>query len=218
MVGRTRRQGAGFEDARNDVVKTARTRDNDRRDYAGETTDTIREYLTAIGQHPLLEKSDEIRLGLAVERRMELKQRREEFTKENGFAPSTTDLVFEIYMALADSRDTLLTFAGVLGEDAPGYELSEDATISAALAIREVRDALDLPMDAATKSSLALALDVKDTDAVAKVAAISRLRWLLPLEVIEALDDGHGGWPVGRSDSTGRGLVEDDRRCGPGRG
>jgi len=193
MVGRTRRQGAGFEDARNDVVKTARTRDNDRRDYAGETTDTIREYLTAIGQHPLLEKSDEIRLGLAVERRMELKQRREEFTKENGFAPSTTDLVFEIYMALADSQDTLLTFAGVLGEDAAGYELSEDATISAALAIREVRDALDLPMDAATKSALALALDVKDTDAVAKVAAISRLRWLLPLEVIEALDDGLKG-------------------------
>ena len=193
MAGRTRRQGAGFEDARNDVVKTARTRDNDRRDYAGETTDTIREYLTAIGQHPLLEKSDEIRLGLAVERRMELKQRREEFTKGNGFAPSTTDLVFEIYMALADSRDALLTFAGVLGEDAPGYELSEDATISAALAIREVRDALDLPMDAATKSALALALDVKDTDAVAKVAAISRLRWLLPLQVIEALDDGLEG-------------------------
>ena len=184
MAGRTEKQGAGFEDARNDVVKTARTRNTERRDYAGETTDTIREYLTAIGQHPLLDKSDEIRLGLAVERRMELKQRREEFAKENGFAPSTADLVFEIYMALAGSRDTLLTFAGVLG-----YELGEDTTISAALAIRAVRDALDLPMGAATKSSLALALDVKDADAVAKVAAISRLRWLLPLEVIEALDD-----------------------------
>ena len=189
MEGRTGTQGAGFEDARNDVVKTARTRtrNTDRRDYAGETTDTIREYLTAIGQHPLLDKSDEIRLGLAVERRMELKQRREEFAKENGFVPSTADLVFEIYMALLGSRDTLLTFAGVLG-----YELSEDTTVSAALAIREVRDALDLPMDAATKSELALALDVKDADAVAKVAAISRLRWLLPLEVIEALDRGVG--------------------------
>ena len=188
MAGRTERQGAGFEDARNDVVKTARTRNNDRRDYAGETTDTIREYLTAIGQHPLLEKSDEIRLGLAVERRMELKQRREEFAKENGFAPSTADLVFEIYMALTGSRDTLLTFASVLG-----YELTEDTTTSAALAIHEVRDALDLPMAAAIKSELALALDVKDADAVAKVAAISRLRWLLPLEVIEALDDGIEG-------------------------
>ena len=193
MAGRTRRQGAGFKDARNDVVKTARTRKNDRQDYAGETTDTIREYLTAIGQHPLLEKSDEVRLGLAVERRMELKQRREEFAKENGFAPSTTDLVFEIYIALAGSRDTLRTFAGVLGADALGYELSDDSTISTALAIREVRDALDLPMDAATKSALALALDVKDADAVAKVASISRLRWLLPFEVIEALDDGLEG-------------------------
>ena len=188
MVGRTERQGAGFKDARNDVVKAARTRNTDRRDYAGETTDTIREYLTAIGQHPLLDKSDEIRLGLAVERRMELKQRREEFAKENGFAPSTADLALEIYMALVEKRDTLLTFAGVLG-----YELSEDATTSDALAIREVRDALDMPMDAATKSEMALALDVKDADAVAKVAAISRLRWLLPLEVLETLDGGVEG-------------------------
>ena len=193
MEGRTETQGAGFVDARNDVVKTARTKDNDRRDYAGETTDTIREYLTAIGQHPLLEKSDEVRLGLAVERRMELKQRREEFAKENGFAPSTTDLVFEIYMALLGNRGTLLKFAGVIGADVVGYELSDDATTSAALAIREVRDALDLPMDAATKSAVALALDVTDAEAVAKVAAISRLRWLLPLEVIETLDDGVAG-------------------------
>ena len=188
MEGRTETKGAGFVDARNDVVKTARTRDNDRRDYAGETTDTIREYLTAIGQHPLLEKSDEVRLGLAVERRMELKQRREEFAKENGFAPSTTDLVFEIYLALLGNRGTLLKFAGVIG-----YELSDDATTSAALAIREVRDALDLPMDAATKSAVAVALDATEAEAVAKVAAISRLRWLLPLEVIEALDDGIEG-------------------------
>ncbi len=193
MEGRTETKGAGFVDARNDVVKTARTRDNDRRDYAGETTDTIREYLTAIGQHPLLEKSDEVRLGLAVERRMELKQRREEFAKENGFAPSTTDLVFEIYMALLGNRDTLLKFAGVIGADVLGYELSDDATTSAALAIGEVRDALDLPMGAATKSAVALALDATEAEAVAKVAAISRLRWLLPLEVIEALDEGIEG-------------------------
>ena len=188
MEGRTETQGAGFKDARNDVVKAARARDNDRRDYAGETTDTIREYLTAIGQHPLLDKSDEVRLGLAVERRMELKQRREDFAKENGFAPSTEDLAFEIYMALLGNRDTLLTFAGALG-----HELSEDATVSEALAVAEIRDALDLPMGAAIKSATAMALEVKEADAVAKVAAISRLRWLLPLEVIEALDGGMEG-------------------------
>ncbi len=190
MEGRTETPGAGFEDARNDVVKTVRTINNDGRDYAGETTDTIREYLTAIGQHPLLDKSDEIRLGLAVERRMELKQRREEFAKENGFVPSTSDLVFEIYMALLGSRDTLITFADVLGASELGYELRNDASISDVLEIRKVRDALDLPMDAATKSELALTLDVKEADAVAKIAAISRLRWLLPLEVIGVLDEG----------------------------
>lgn len=96
-------------------------------------------------------------------------------------------------MALLGNRGTLLKFAGVIGADVVGYELSDDATTSAALAIREVRDALDLPMDAATKSAVALALDVTDAEAVAKVAAISRLRWLLPLEVIETLDDGVAG-------------------------
>ena len=53
-------------------MMTTQKKENRVRDFAGETTDTIREYLTAIGQHPLLEKADEIRLGLAVERRMEL--------------------------------------------------------------------------------------------------------------------------------------------------
>ncbi len=183
MEGRTEQSGAGFRDAGNEIVKTAQKRDNKPRDFAGETTDTIREYLTAIGQHPLLDKSDEIRLGLAVERRMELKQRRESFSDENGFEPSTTELVFDIYMALRECRRTLLTFAGVLG-----YELAETATISDTLAIVEVRDALDQPMNAATKAAMATALDVKDADAVAQVAAISRLRWLLPLDVIAVLD------------------------------
>ena len=183
MKGRAELKGAGFGNAGNQVAKTARKRNDDTRDYAGETTDTIREYLTAIGQHPLLEKSDEIRLGLAVERRMELKQRREIFSEEYGFQPSATELAFDIYMALRERLPTLLTFASVLG-----FEMDEGATVSDALAIAEVRDALDLPMDAAVKSATALALDVKEAEAVAQVAAISRLRWLLPLEVIEALD------------------------------
>ena len=48
-------------------MMTAQKNEKRVRDFAGETTDTIREYLTAIGQHPLLEKADEIRLGLAVD-------------------------------------------------------------------------------------------------------------------------------------------------------
>ena len=146
MKGRAELKGAGFGNAGNQVAKTARKRNDDTRDYAGETTDTIREYLTAIGQHPLLEKSDEIRLGLAVERRMELKQRRESFSEEYGFQPSATELVFDIYMALRERLPTLLTF--------PAYWASRwtpGATVSDALAVAEVRDALDLPMDAATK-------------------------------------------------------------------
>ena len=183
MENRTERTGAGFRNAKSDVTKTAQTRKTDTRNYAGETTDSIREYLTAIGQHPLLDKSDEIRLGLAVERRMELKQRRENFAKEYGFQPSSMDLATDIYMALLGCRETLITFAGVLG-----HELRSDASVSEALSIAEVRNALDLPMNSATKMATAQALDVSDTDAVAQIAAISRLRWLLPLEVIANLE------------------------------
>ncbi|MCY3544591.1 MAG: hypothetical protein OXH22_11215, partial [Chloroflexi bacterium] len=171
------------------VTNTAqKTKNRQPREVSGDTTDTIREYLTAIGQHPLLDKSDEVRLGLAVERRMELKQRREAFNDEYGSLPSTTDLVFDIYMALRERRPTLLKFAGVLG-----FELPTNTTISDALAIDEIRDALDLPMNADTKTRMAQALDVKDNDAVSHVAAISKLRWLLPLDVIAMLDSEPDG-------------------------
>ncbi len=171
------------------VTNTAqKTKNRQPREVSGDTTDTIREYLTAIGQHPLLDKSDEVRLGLAVERRMELKQRREAFNDEYGSLPSTTDLVFDIYMALRERRPTLLKFAGVLG-----FELPTNTTISDALAIDEIRDALDLPMNADAKTEMAQALEVKDNDAVSHVAAISKLRWLLPLDVIGMLDSEPDG-------------------------
>ena len=191
MESRTGQVGAGFKDSRSDVTKTARTKESDARNYAGGTTDSIREYLTAIGQHPLLDKSDEIRLGLAVERRMELRQRRESFAKEYGLQPSTSDLAADIYLALLGCRETLVAFAGVLG-----HQLAPDASVSESLSIGDVRDALDVPMTAATKSATAVALDVSEADAVAQIGAISRLRWLLPLDVIAGLgDEMNGGKP-----------------------
>lgn len=171
------------------ITNTAQKANNRQpREVSGDTTDTIREYLTAIGQHPLLDKSDEVRLGLAVERRMELKQRRENFKDEHGFLPSTTELVFDIYMALRERHPTLLKFAAVLG-----FELPAGSAISDALAIDEIRDALDLPMSTDTKAQMAQALDVKDNDAVSHVAAISKLRWLLPLDLIGTLDSEPDG-------------------------
>ncbi len=184
MEDRTELTGAGFGDARDKVAKTAQIKENDNRNFAGETTDTIREYLTAIGQHPLLSKADEIRLGLAVERRMELKQRRQAFEEEHGYPPSTAELVADIYRALSDYRFTLLTFAALLD-----HELNENATLSEVLAISEVRDALDMPMDADIKSGMAVALEAKDADAASHVGTISKLRWLLPLQVIAILED-----------------------------
>ena len=184
MEDRTELTGAGFGDARDQVAKTAQIKGNDTRDFAGETTDTIREYLTAIGQHPLLSKSDEIRLGLAVERRMELKQRRQSFEEEHGYPPSTAELAAEIFRGLIDCRFKLLIFTALLD-----HELTEDATLSEVLAISAVRDALDMPMDADIKSGMAIALETKDGDAASLVGSISKLRWLLPLPVIAMLED-----------------------------
>ena len=164
-------------------MMTTQRKENRVRDFAGETTDTIREYLTAIGQHPLLEKADEVRLGLAVERRMELMRRRENFAEEYGYQASTVELALDIYMGLRELRRALLTVAGELG-----FDLGEGATISEALAIAEVRDALDLPMGAGLKAAVADALEIKEADAVAQIGTISKLRWLLPLEVIGELD------------------------------
>ena len=187
MEDRTELTGAGFGDAGNQVAETAQVEEKDTRDFAGETTDTIREYLTAIGRHPLLGKADEIRLGLAVERRMELKQRRQALEEENGYSPSTAELAADIYRALSDCRFTLLTFAALLDN-----ELDEDATLSDVLAISEIRDALDMPMADKIKSGMALALETRDADAASHVGTISKLRWLLPLQVIAILDDDAG--------------------------
>ncbi len=183
MESRSEISRAGLGNAENQTAKPAPTKNNDARDNAGDGTDTIREYLTAIGQHPLLAQADEIRLGLAVERRMELKQRRASLADELGHEASTLQLVTAIYRALSGYRRALRTFAGVLGCEQAG-----DAAISDILAIPAVSEAVDLPINAATKSKLATALETEESDAIAQVAAISRLRWLMPPAAIAALD------------------------------
>ena len=188
VKSRSEMSGAGLGNAVNQAAKPAPSKNNDARDSVGDSTDTIREYLTAIGQHPLLAKADEVRLGLAVERRMELKQRRESLKDELGHEASTLRLAADIYGSLSGYRGTLRTFAGLLGCEAAG-----DASMSDMLAVAAVSEAVDLPMNAAMKSELAMALETEESDAVARVAAVSRLSRLLPPSVIALLDGAAGG-------------------------
>lgn len=173
----------GYGDAENALSRPMRSQGNDAPAYATDNTDPVRDYLTAIGQHPLLAQPEEVELGLAVERRMELARRRESLSEELARAPSPAELAADAYMALREQRGALVALA-----DAIGCEFAQDASIGEMLAHQPLADAVDQPLTAATKAGLANALGQSDSDAAAQVAELSRLRWLLPPDVIGRLD------------------------------
>lgn len=152
---------------------------------AGETTDAVREYLSAIGQHRLLTQQEEVTLGLAVERRMLLMQRRESLAAQLGRPPAPAELAADVYLALTEYADTLASLADVLGFG----EFAAGAAISDMMAHPELAEAVDLPLNAAVKTALAEALQLDDSAAAEQVARISRLHWLLPPDAIRRLDD-----------------------------
>ena len=183
----------GYGDAENALPRHATAQGNDATAYATDNTDPVRDYLTAIGQHRLLAQPEEVELGLAVERRMELMRRRESVSEELMRAPSPAEIAADAYVALREQRGALAALAGALG-----CEFAQDAPISEMLAHQTLADAVDQPLTAATKAGLANALGQPEADAAAQVAELSRLRWLLPPDVIGRLDAGL------RPDASGR--------------
>ncbi len=69
-----------------------------------EPPDNVREYLQAIGQHPLLTVSEEVELGLAVERWVQLKALRQRFRKEHEREPTPAELGALTYLELAEKE------------------------------------------------------------------------------------------------------------------
>lgn len=187
----------GYGDAENALMRPARSQGNDAPAYATDNTDPVRDYLTAIGQHRLLAQPEEVELGLAVERRMELMRRRESLSAEPAGAPSAAEIAADAYVALRDKRGALAALA-----DAIGCEFAQDATVSEMLAHQALADAVDQPLTAATKAGLANALGQPDADAAAQVAELSRLRWLLPPDVIGRLDAGLRPAASGRAEAA----------------
>ena len=149
----------------------------------GDTTDAIREYLSAIGKHPLLTQPDEIQLGLAVERRMELRQRRQALAETLGRDPADAEIAADIYADLAQLKPALDAYAQTLG-----IEIPAGAGIADALSDDALADAVDLPMSDKAKAILALALETDEADAAQRITAASRLSRALPPQVIKHLD------------------------------
>lgn len=192
VEGRSNLTDSGYGNEENETLQTAsqntRTYNDDERMDAYGTTDTIREYLSAIGQYHLLDHADEIRLGLLIERRMELARRRKSLAEELGRQPSSAELAADVYVALVAHSSLLSTFSGVLG-----YDFEADTALSEMLSHPEIADAVDQPIAETPKAELAEALNETEADVASMVAALSMLRWLMPPDVISYLDNSVKG-------------------------
>ena len=94
----------------------AKSRDRDVEvDETEETPDSIREYLRAIGQHPLLIAEQEVELGLAVERWIHLRKLRDRLRDEHGRGSTPAELAAAIYQPLTTHRPLLAALAKALG-------------------------------------------------------------------------------------------------------
>jgi RNA polymerase primary sigma factor len=146
---------------------------------AGETPDAVREYLGAIGQHPLLKAPEEVELGLAVEAWLKLKELRKELREEQGRDPTPVELAEALYLKLESRRQWLETLASAVGEDVHG------GVAITLVAAPGVRDCLESPLDHDLRESLAETLKVTENAVQGDVSAVAGLSHLLPYRVID---------------------------------
>ena len=146
---------------------------------AGETPDAVREYLRAIGQHPLLKAPEEVELGVAVETWLELKELRQKLRDEQGRDPTPVELAEAVYLRLDSRRQWLETLASAIGEDVDG------GVAIALVAAPGVRDCLEGPLDPDLRESLAETLKVTENAVQGDVSAVAGLSHLLPYRVID---------------------------------
>ncbi len=147
-----------------------------------EPPDTVREYLRAIGKHPLLKAADEVELGLAVERWVQLKALRQRFREERGREPVASELGALVYLSLTEFHDLLAALGSTLAEG------EEQGGAARTLALPEVRKALESSLESATRTTVAEKLGWTEDEVSAKMSALSRLFPLLPEDLIEQLD------------------------------
>ena len=147
-----------------------------------ETTDNVREYLRAIGQHRLLTAPEEVELGLAVEKWILLRRLREQFQSDKGRQPVFSELALAIFEALGSHTQVLTALLSALNED----KGPDDKT--ALESLPDVRPVLDAPLDPDITSSVAREADIEEGEVLPGVAAVSKLSQLLPQTVILALD------------------------------
>jgi len=148
---------------------------------ADDSSDSVREYLRAIGQHALLTRTQEMELGMAVERRMRIEGKRRQLLDETERHPTTAELADALYRDLDSDRDLLVSLASALSEPT-------DGTTGELLALPAVRGALDASLVAAVLEPLAKEFGIEEKEVIARACALSTLAGLLLLQVIEELE------------------------------
>ena len=146
-------------------------------DTADEATDSVRDYLRAIGQHRLLDHSDEVELGLAIEGWSHLRRLRDDAAEQIGTAPTTEHLLRCIY-------DGLESHVGILREMAAVDGSQETAPI-ALITLPGVRRLLRRPLEVDLKAILPETPERSAKvmhEAVSSIAGLSRL---LPDTVVD---------------------------------
>ncbi len=165
--------------ASSDIRDVAQT---DQREFGDEPTDTVREYLRSIGQHPLLSAPQEQVLGRSVERWVLLKQIRAELQDASGRPPSTAEVATVVFRVVASERELVGALAAEFSDEPEGRQLPELLSDDA------VRSALDGPLKEPSRDAVAAAMGIPDVDAAPRISSLSRHVALLHEDAITRLD------------------------------
>ena len=170
------------EDAEADVA--ARPSRRIKEEDAGE--DLVRQYFTDIGQHALLDREDEERLGQAIELAHWVYGVEESLQGPDGRRPTARRTWIELLRQLGDLKPAMSTVAGELGISYRYvHELVEDP---------EFREMIDLGIGETLASKVAAKLGIGKSDAEDQTIGISVITNILTPKLLEASAGAAGGY------------------------
>ena len=153
------------------------------RELSDEPTDTVREYLRAIGQHALLSAAQELALGRDVERWMLLKDTRKRLREEVECEPTTEQVAATLLYAVFTDLLVLRTLA-----EQTELELPLEAPASVILSREDVRLILDSPISDNLKEKVSDNLDIEIDESAPRITDMSKASALIPVKVVGELE------------------------------